>query len=110
MFPGTRAVRSVDRELARGLGAAAAHHRRRRPGRPGPRTDRRHGGAGMRPGELDELRAAVAEGCRVLAARQLAPGILGHISFRIDESRRSEEHTSELPSLMRISYAVSCLK
>src|SRR3546814_5896262 len=23
---------------------------------------------------------------------------------------RSEEHTSELPSLMRISYAVSCLK
>src|SRR3546814_2198414 len=25
-------------------------------------------------------------------------------------SRRSEEHTSELQSLMRISYAVSCLK
>src|SRR3546814_10746932 len=24
--------------------------------------------------------------------------------------KRSEEHTSELPSLMRISYAVSCLK
>ncbi|QKT13408.1 class II aldolase/adducin family protein [Rhodococcus sp. W8901] len=41
----------------------------------------------MRPGELDELRELVAEGCRVLAARQLAPGILGHISFRIDESR-----------------------
>jgi len=41
----------------------------------------------MRPGELEELRALVAEGCRVLASRQLAPGILGHISFRIDESR-----------------------
>lgn len=41
----------------------------------------------MTPGELDELRALVAEGCRVLAARQLAPGILGHISVRIDESR-----------------------
>src|SRR3546814_3621268 len=27
-----------------------------------------------------------------------------------DESRRSEEHTSELQSLMRISYAVFCLK
>src|SRR3546814_6887546 len=27
-----------------------------------------------------------------------------------DEYRRSEEHTSELQSLMRISYAVSCLK
>src|SRR3546814_3197223 len=27
-----------------------------------------------------------------------------------DASKRSEEHTSELQSLMRISYAVSCLK
>src|SRR3546814_6846817 len=27
-----------------------------------------------------------------------------------DEQRRSEEHTSELQSLMRISYAVFCLK
>src|SRR3546814_9094280 len=26
------------------------------------------------------------------------------------EYKRSEEHTSELPSLMRISYAVFCLK
>src|SRR3546814_1903775 len=29
---------------------------------------------------------------------------------RCPESRRSEEHTSELQSLMRISYAVFCLK
>src|SRR3546814_1016145 len=29
---------------------------------------------------------------------------------RMKESRRSEEHTSELQSLMRISYAVFCLK
>src|SRR3546814_4078237 len=28
----------------------------------------------------------------------------------IDHPRRSEEHTSELQSLMRISYAVFCLK
>src|SRR3546814_7590234 len=27
-----------------------------------------------------------------------------------EQERRSEEHTSELPSLMRISYAVFCLK
>src|SRR3546814_4956853 len=27
-----------------------------------------------------------------------------------DMEKRSEEHTSELPSLMRISYAVFCLK
>src|SRR3546814_2083542 len=29
---------------------------------------------------------------------------------RVANSRRSEEHTSELQSLMRISYAVFCLK
>src|SRR3546814_4551457 len=29
---------------------------------------------------------------------------------RVSALRRSEEHTSELQSLMRISYAVSCLK
>src|SRR3546814_5292287 len=29
---------------------------------------------------------------------------------RAVEGNRSEEHTSELPSLMRISYAVFCLK
>src|SRR3546814_7620696 len=29
---------------------------------------------------------------------------------RASRSRRSEEHTSELQSLMRISYAVFCLK
>src|SRR3546814_9590375 len=28
----------------------------------------------------------------------------------VDEERRSEEHTSELQSLMRISYAVVCTK
>src|SRR3546814_1341440 len=28
----------------------------------------------------------------------------------VGEARRSEEHTSELQSLMRISYAVFCLK
>src|SRR3546814_4151269 len=30
--------------------------------------------------------------------------------FRIEVAQRSEEHTSELQSLMRISYAVFCLK
>src|SRR3546814_3199851 len=31
-------------------------------------------------------------------------------SIRAERTARSEEHTSELQSLMRISYAVSCLK
>src|SRR3546814_1477062 len=35
---------------------------------------------------------------------------LGLFGAIIDEEYRSEEHTSELQSLMRISYAVFCLK
>src|SRR3546814_3934121 len=41
------------------------------------------------------------------------PGDEGHgVSDQIEHTReyRSEEHTSELQSLMRISYAVFCLK
>src|SRR3546814_10810618 len=34
----------------------------------------------------------------------------GGTGTSIDQKRRSEEHTSELQSLMRISYAVFCLK
>src|SRR3546814_6581396 len=36
--------------------------------------------------------------------------VLAHANFRNTEMVRSEEHTSELQSLMRISYAVFCLK
>src|SRR3546814_1570169 len=35
---------------------------------------------------------------------------LGAESFTLELGKRSEEHTSELQSLMRISYAVFCLK
>ncbi len=37
--------------------------------------------------ELDPLRSMIAQACRVLAARGLADGILGHISLRVDERR-----------------------
>src|SRR3546814_2456536 len=42
----------------------------------------------------------------------LANGLLGalHDSWVQTPQHRSEEHTSELQSLMRISYAVFCLK
>src|SRR3546814_8655730 len=33
-----------------------------------------------------------------------------HAIAKVSRDRRSEEHTSELQSLMRISYAVFCLK
>src|SRR3546814_6609105 len=39
----------------------------------------------------------------------LIPGVIGDSSV-IFKLNRSEEHTSELQSLMRISYAVFCLK
>src|SRR3546814_7305566 len=43
--------------------------------------------------------------------RDLAKAILDHDpEIALVHSRRSEEHTSELQSLMRISYAVFCLK
>src|SRR3546814_9969795 len=54
-----------------------------------------------------------------IAIKQMVPGrkivwtvLDNHFSFTRDatEWTRSEEHTSELQSLMRISYAVFCLK
>ena len=37
--------------------------------------------------DLDESRHLIAEACRVLAARGLAPGFLGHISLRVGNDR-----------------------
>src|SRR3546814_9783633 len=43
--------------------------------------------------------------------RDIAPSLAGRRrGRRADRGERSEEHTSELQSLMRISYAVFCLK
>src|SRR3546814_3364680 len=42
--------------------------------------------------------------------RHLAMHMDDDIGFLVRAVRRSEEHTSELQSLMRISYAVFCLK
>src|SRR3546814_2301062 len=50
------------------------------------------------------------------AGRYYPPARLASLHFRADQvppeliHLRSEEHTSELQSLMRISYAVFCLK
>src|SRR3546814_10047251 len=51
------------------------------------------------------VKKAKAEGYRSRAAYKLI-----ELDERYRLIRRSEEHTSELPSLMRISYAVFCLK
>src|SRR3546814_2348272 len=85
------------------LAAAAAGHRAR------PR-------AGARTGAADRLRRAPAQqpardavpGARLGRAPARARGVVAALDGR--RLRRSEEHTSELQSLMRISYAVFCLK
>src|SRR3546814_2010232 len=46
----------------------------------------------------------------LLAARPFRPGGPGDFVRAAVRQFRSEEHTSELQSLMRISYAVFCLK
>src|SRR3546814_4208261 len=56
----------------------------------------------VQPGDLDR---AVIAGAVIMAARDL----IGDDQQQ-DDAARSEEHTSELQSLMRISYAVFCLK
>src|SRR3546814_8957190 len=49
--------------------------------------------------------------CRVSLAAHSCGGSHGFGPYRVRLTVfRSEEHTSELPSLMRISYAVLCLK
>src|SRR3546814_6527136 len=55
-----------------------------------------------------------AEAAGVALSKQLCSKVVGTQLWRYDEVvphwDRSEEHTSELQSLMRISYAVFCLK
>src|SRR3546814_7631052 len=53
----------------------------------------------LRDGVIDNLLVVLENGARMAAAR----------GERFDNGDRSEEHTSELQSLMRISYAVFCL-
>src|SRR3546814_4141887 len=62
---------------------------------------RAHRGAVARQGRTCEI---------ARLARPAVDRILAHILAVEGEQRRSEEHTSELQSLMRISYAVFCLK
>src|SRR3546814_10262830 len=69
----------------------------------------------VEPGELHAIIGPNGAGKSTLIA-QLAgdvrpdPGQLRFLDPDLSRLKRSEEHTSELQSLMRISYAVFCLK
>src|SRR3546814_7849865 len=93
------------------------HQRRRatrRPPRAAPALLRARGGP--RPNRFPRL-GAISNGRLAVPgtggggeAAALAPDLRGCHGADADLLRRSEEHTSELQSLMRISYAVFCLK
>src|SRR3546814_10719805 len=73
---------------------------RRRAGRDGPHPARPR----RRAGRTDRSRNGQAAG------RRAGRDGTGGADLRLFRGRRSEEHTSELQSLMRISYADFCLK
>src|SRR3546814_8641215 len=100
-------IRSSERELMTGSGACRAkvHACRALAFRTRMTFMRRRG-----PGELPYNSRQSAPSClagRLMSdlGQRLSPAFQPALPYR-----RSEEHTSELQSLMRISYAVFCLK
>src|SRR3546814_10579227 len=70
----------------------------------------RFGGSVNRQQRDDKARVQIAEQVRLTIEHKGTATLLAvHIEFRHQNWRRSEEHTSELQSLMRNSYAVFCL-
>src|SRR3546814_10711032 len=74
-----------------------------------------HGG--QRGHDGHEIAAAAQVGCQLgsvlgesLAAAVAQADLLAPLPFVVVAVARSDEHTPELPSLMRLSYAVFCLQ
>src|SRR3546814_7688101 len=63
-----------------------------------------------RPSCREELPTSGERAVHIPRSPQRAAPLCGKRTSLFSSSRRSEEHTSELQSLMRISYAVFCLK
>src|SRR3546814_5136699 len=59
---------------------------------------------------LSSSRSVYGEGAYIAASDEGSEGASRHYPASRSATDRSEEHTSELQSLMRISYAVFCLK
>src|SRR3546814_4144293 len=95
-----------------------------RKSRPGKKSQKRHSGGqditilllkenvrdriGAVEHEMHEIRRA--QPCEHEQRGPQQESMPGHQSTFINHVMRSEEHTSELQSLMRLSYAVFCLK
>src|SRR3546814_8992578 len=59
---------------------------------------------------FEGLKIRSSGGAKELAVRKIGAVPISMSTPEVYEALRSEEHTSELQSLMRISYAVFCLK
>src|SRR3546814_1550897 len=95
LFPYTTLFRSADRgAIGEDRGGGAVRHRH------AAAADRQQGAGGDQPGGVPQV---PRRGRLDLGAHGPDPRPRGGRA-------RSEEHTSELQSLMRISYAVFCLK
>src|SRR3546814_3147044 len=106
-FPYTTRVRSTGRPAA-----AADLAPRRRAHLPDHRDLRLHDGGGERRHGADEraARAVLLHPARGRPPPRRSAGAARDGRHGGAGGPRSEEHTSELQSLMRISYAVFCLK
>src|SRR3546814_9804791 len=105
-FPYTTLVRSLDVQGQSGRGDLERHRD------PRARQSRRAGieaGDGRQGGAVQAVRRRRFDRPRG-RRRRSAAFHRGGRAARAELWRRSEEHTSELQSLMRISYAVFCLK
>src|SRR3546814_1900919 len=89
----------------RRAGAVPVLRGRRRPGRGDPGASLGHDGHRV---DAQVLAAVAGRHAGRTVARRLLPGVRRRAGAAAEA--RSEEHTSELQSLMRISYAVFCLK
>src|SRR3546814_4165181 len=100
--------------LVRALRRSAAGALRRRVRRfriaPPRRARRRRRGAGPRHPRAPAARLRTAGDADQAAPEGTLFALAGVSTRSRDTPGRSEEHTSELQSLMRISYAVFCLK
>src|SRR3546814_3902266 len=74
------------------------------------RARRRHEGVGIFGVDAALDRVAADHDVFLPDRQLLAAGDQQLLAHQVDAGDRSEEHTSELQSLMRISYAVFCLK
>src|SRR3546814_10225326 len=61
-------------------------------------------------GPADRIRVPDGAEVIIVDGKTIIPGLIDVHAHLTVIPRRSEEHTSELQSLMRISYAVFCLK